>query len=250
MTAAVPAADRRTAELGDALDALRRRLTAAATAASRNTETIQLLPVTKFFPASDIAILANLGCRIFGESRDQEATEKIAELASLEPPVAWHMVGRIQRNKARSVAKWADAVHSADSVRLIDALERGAEEALADGLRTRPLGVFVQISLDGDTSRGGVPVSDSALVDAVCARAAEGEALKLAGLMGIPPLGADADEAFERLADEHRRVVAMHPDATGLSAGMSGDLEAAVKHGSTCVRVGTALLGQRPLPSP
>jgi uncharacterized pyridoxal phosphate-containing UPF0001 family protein len=109
--------------------------------------------------------------------------------------------------------------------------------------------VFVQISLDGDTERGGVDIGDSAAVDQLCADIAESEALKLVGLMGVPPLGADPDAAFAALAAEHRRIRIAHPGATELSAGMSGDLEAAVRHGSTCVRVGTALMGERPLTS-
>jgi len=93
-------------------------------------------------------------------------------------------------------------------------------------------------------------VSDTAAVDEVCAQVEAAESLELVGLMGIPPLDWDPDRAFERLQSEHDRVRRAHPDAVGLSAGMSNDLESAVKHGSTCVRVGTALLGQRPIPSP
>jgi len=108
----------------------------------------------------------------------------------------------------------------------------------------------VQISLDGDTERGGVDLGDPAAVDALCDQVAQADGLRLVGLMAIPPLGADPDEAFAALAAEHRRVQTNHPGATQLSAGMSGDLEAAVRHGSTCVRVGTALMGKRPLTSP
>jgi len=108
----------------------------------------------------------------------------------------------------------------------------------------------VQVSLDGDVSRGGVDMLAPGAVDRVCAQVEEAQSLELVGLMGIPPLGWDADTAFGRLQSEHRRVLESHPNAVGLSAGMSNDLEAAVKHGSTCVRVGTALLGPRRLPSP
>jgi uncharacterized pyridoxal phosphate-containing UPF0001 family protein len=118
------------------------------------------------------------------------------------------------------------------------------------GRRQRKLRVFVQISLDGDTERGGVDIGDPAAVDALCRQVAESDALELAGLMGVPPVGADPDTAFAALAAEHRRIRNAYPAASGLSAGMSGDLEAAVRHGSTCVRVGTALMGMRPLTSP
>jgi PLP dependent protein len=242
----------RESELATALAALRDRLAAAAQAAGRDVTEVELLPITKFFPASDVAILWRLGCRSFGESREQEASAKIAEFQALTgaTDVHWHMVGQIQRNKAKHIAAWADTVHSLSTAKVAAALDRGALRAIEDGLRADPVNVFVQISLDGDTERGGVDVGDPAAVDAICAQVAEADGLRLVGLMAIPPLGADPDEAFTALAAEHRRVLSNHPGATELSAGMSGDLEAAVRHGSTCVRVGTALMGNRPLTSP
>ena len=246
----------RVAELTGGLAAARSRLARAAEAAGRPVEQIQLLPITKFVPASDVAILWRLGCRAFGESREQEASAKIAEFdrliaASPNPgPARWHMVGQIQRKKAKQIAAWADTVHSVSSDRVVAALDRATAQALADGLRARSLRVFVQISLDGDTDRGGVDIGDAGAVDGLCAQVAEAEALELVGLMAVPPLGVDADTAFAALAAEHRRILSSHPAATELSAGMSGDLEAAVRHGSTCVRVGTALMGERPLTSP
>jgi PLP dependent protein len=265
----------RESELADALAGLRSRLTAAAEAASRNVEEIELLPITKFFPATDVAILSRLGCGAFGESREQEAAVKVGEVARLlglptqgegnTPPcgpagsagsdsassgVRWHMVGQIQRNKARSLAEWAHTVHSVSSTRVVGALDRAVAAALSDSRRRDPLRVYVQISLDGDVSRGGVDVSNAGAVEEICGQIEASESLELVGLMGIPPLDWDPDMAFGRLQSEHVRIRRAHPDATGLSAGMSTDLEAAVKHGSTCVRVGTALLGRRPLPSP
>lgn len=250
----------RLAELTAGLAAMRARLARAAESAGRPVEEITLLPVTKFFPALDVAILWRLGCRAFGESRAQEAAAKIAEFGALvdaladaapgSPPVRWHMVGQVQRNKARAVAGWADTVHSVDSQPVAAALGKAAREALGEGRRLAPLRVFVQVSLDGDSTRGGVAVTDPAGVDRLCDAVAADEALTLVGLMAVAPLGADPDVAFGTLADQHRRVLRNHPGATGLSAGMSGDLEAAVRHGSTCVRVGTALMGQRPLTSP
>jgi pyridoxal phosphate enzyme (YggS family) len=211
-----------------------------------------LLPITKFFPAADVTILHHLGCEAFGESRDQEAVNKAVEVANSAggAPIRWHMVGRIQRNKARSIAGWAYAAHSVDSVRVINALSRAAVAALAEGERTAPLRIYIQISLDGDTERGGVDVDDPASVDEACAAAEAGEGLEFVGLMAIPPLGSDAEKAFGRLQSELARVQRNYPQRLELSAGMSGDLEVAVQHGSTCVRVGTALLGQRPLTSP
>ena len=247
----------REVELANALSLVRERLERAVEAAGRKSDEIELLPITKFFPATDVLILSGLGCRDFGESREQEAAAKSAECHSVDPAhqIRWHMVGRIQRNKARSIASWAQAAHSVDSPKLINALDRACGLALADGERSDPLRVYIQISLDGDAERGGVDVSlpdlvDDVHADEVCALAQSAEALQFAGLMGIPPLGSNADDAFARLQTEHQRVQQDYSQVLGLSAGMSSDLESAVKHGSTCVRVGTALMGQRPLTSP
>lgn len=244
----------RVAELTGSLAAVRSRLALAAEAAGRPVDQIQLLPVTKFFPVSDVAILWRLGCRAFGESRVQEATTKIAEfdhIASTDNGRPhWHMIGQIQRNKVKGVAAWADTAHSVGTAKVATALDAAVAEALDKGRRTAPLRAFVQISLDGDTARGGVDIRDTDAVDRLCAQVAQAQALRFVGLMTIAPLGADPNTAFAALAAEHRRVLRDHPGATELSAGMSHDLEAAVRHGSTCVRVGTALMGQRPLTSP
>jgi pyridoxal phosphate enzyme (YggS family) len=254
MSAVAGDASKRESQLADAWAALRSRLAAAAEAADRNVDDIELLPITKFFPAGDVAILSWLGCRAVGESRDQEAVAKIGEFARLlapAPPLThWHMVGNVQRNKARSLAGWAHTVHSVSSVRVVSALEDAVGVALREHRRENPLRVYVQISLDGDVSRGGVDVSKTDEVDLICAQVDASQHLDLIGLMAIPPQGWDPDTAFARLASEHRRMRETHPDAVGLSAGMSNDLEAAVEHGSTCVRVGTALMGHRPLRSP
>lgn len=234
----------RAAELEANLRALLARIDAACAAAGRDPATVRLLPVTKYFPASDIELLYHrLGRREFGESRAQEAGAKTETLAGL-PDIRWHLIGRLQRNKARQVARWADTVHSVDSERLATALERGATAALENGERTTALRVLIQVSLDADPERGGAP---PASLPALAEHIAGSSSLRLAGLMAIPPLGADPEEAFARLADLHARLRADHPDATELSAGMSGDLDSAIAHGSTCVRVGTALMGTRPI---
>jgi PLP dependent protein len=242
----------RESELADALTALQTRLAGAAETAGRKVDEIQLLPITKFFPATDVAILSRLGCTVFGESREQEAAAKVTAVERLlgSSHLHWHMVGQIQRNKARALANWAHTAHSVSSTRVVRALDRAVASARSEGRRSGPLRVYVQISLDGDVSRGGVDISDAGAVDEVCSQVDTAESLELVGLMGIPPLNWDPETAFARLQAEHQRVRRAHPDAVGLSAGMSNDLELAVKHGSTCVRVGTALLGRRPLPSP
>lgn len=246
----------RAAELASSLAALQARVADAAALAGRDAAEVELLPVTKFFPFSDIAELVRLGCRAFGESREQEASKKVAEMAALPagegppPDIRWHMIGSIQRKKARSVAGWAYAAHSVDSAALLEALGRAAASALAEERRTAELRVYLQLSLDGDPSRGGIDVNRPELVDELCALADATDGLEFVGLMAIPPLNADGAASFTRLAAELDRVQASYQQRLGLSAGMSGDLETAVQHGSTCVRVGTALMGQRPLTSP
>ncbi|SNT22186.1 YggS family pyridoxal phosphate-dependent enzyme [Rhodococcoides kyotonense] len=238
----------RSREIETALTAVRDRIRVAREAAGRDDD-VMLLPVTKYFPASDVEILHGLGCREFGESREQEATAKAAELHEKfsDAPARWHMIGHLQRNKAKSVARWAHSIHSVDSDRLVDALQKAVRAAVDDGERTTPLDVLLQVSLDGDVHRGGVEREDLA---ALADRVASCTDLRLAGLMAVPPLDADPDAAFADLAGLHRDLLVNHPEATQLSAGMTSDLEAAVRHGSTCVRVGTAILGSRPIASP
>ena len=141
-------------------------------------------------------------------------------------------------------------MHSVDSAKVIGALDRAARQALDQGRRAAPLRVYLQLSLDGDESRGGVDIGRPDAVDELCAAVAAADGLAFVGLMAIAPLAADPDEAFARLEEEKERVQKAYQQPLGLSAGMSNDLESAVKHGSTCVRVGTALMGPRPLTSP
>jgi pyridoxal phosphate enzyme (YggS family) len=227
--------DARSAELAQALADVRRRIGAACAAAGRDAGDVTLVVVTKTHPAADVVRLAGLGVRDVGENRDQEAAAKHAECADLG--LRWHFVGQLQTNKARSVAGYADLVHSVDRPALAAALARGAEHA------GRVLDCLVQVSLDGDPARGGVPVADlPALADAV----AGAPALRLRGVMAVAPLGADPADAFAVLPGLLERVRAVEPGADVLSAGMSGDLEAAVAAGATHLRVGTAVLGRRP----
>ncbi|KMS83071.1 YggS family pyridoxal phosphate-dependent enzyme [Prauserella rugosa] len=245
--------EQRRAELAESLRAVRARIDAACAAAGRGPGEVRLVAVTKTFPASDAALLTDLGMTDLAENRDQEAGPKAAEVAALRPeaPARWHMVGRLQRNKARSVVRWAHEVQSVDSPRLAEALAKAVRNARDRGETSGPLDVLIQASLDSPDEaerRGGCPLPDlPALADLI---ARSGEQLRLRGVMAVAPLGQDPEPAFARLAEAHARVRRDHPDATELSAGMSGDLEQAVAHGSTCVRVGTALLGGRRLASP
>lgn len=244
-----PPATDRLAELAASLAAVRHRIARACAEVGRDPSAVDLLVVTKTFPVSDVAALTDLGITDFAENRDSEAARKVADLAVLRPGVSprWQMVGRLQRNKARSVARWAHQVQSVDSPRLVDALAVAASAGIATGERAGPLNVLIQVSIDGDPARGGCLIAESlGLAD----RVAEADSLRLRGVMAVAPLGMPPADAFERLAEVAARLRERHPVATVLSAGMSGDLESAIRYGSTCVRVGTAVLGGRPLASP
>jgi pyridoxal phosphate enzyme (YggS family) len=223
-------------ELARSLADLEARLSAACTAAGRARSEVRLVAVTKTWPASDVALLRELGVLDMGENRDREAREKAAQV----PGVRWHFVGAVQSNKARSVAAYADVVHSLDRPALLEALSAGAERA------GRTVDVLLQVSLDGDPTRGGAAPAD---LPALAESAAAAPGLRLRGVMAVAPLAGDPAAAFAELADVAARLRADHPEAAEISAGMSLDLEQAVAAGSTIVRVGTALLGRRPPPS-
>ncbi|GAA4830034.1 YggS family pyridoxal phosphate-dependent enzyme [Saccharopolyspora rosea] len=241
--------EERRRELAESLQEVRARLDAACRAAGRDPSEVELVAVTKTFPASDAALLSDLGLTEFAENREQEARGKVAEFAELRPDAAvrWRMVGQLQRNKARAVVRWADVVESVDSERLVDALQRATANALDAGDRDDPLDVLIQVNLDPRPERGGCPPED---VPALAEKIAVSSDLRLRGVMAVAPLYGDPEVAFATLSVISERVRRDHPEAGEVSAGMSGDLESAVAHGSTRVRVGTALLGGRRLTSP
>lgn len=237
--------DRRRAELARRLAEVEERVARACADAGRDRGEVTLVVVTKFFPASDLRLLAELGVRDVGESRVQEAQAK-AQDEALAPwpsptgePLRTHFIGQVQTNKAAAVVGWADLVHSLDRPKLARALDRAAQAA---GTVQR---VLLQVDLEdgADEGRGGVRPADLA---GLAEQVATGEGLDLAGLMAVAPRGDDPDAAFERLAGLAGGLRASYPGAAVLSAGMSGDLEAAVRHGATHLRVGSAILGPRP----
>ena len=226
-------------QLAANLDAVRRRIAAAARTAGRDADEITLVAVTKFFPASDVRLLAELGVTDVGENRHQEAQEKVADCQDLR--VRWHFVGGLQSNKAAAVAAYADVVESVDRVKLVAALNRGAHE------RSHEVDVLLQVSLDPPgPSHSGRSGADPDDLDALAAAVDEAGMLRLRGLMAVAPVGEEPAAAYARLAEIRQRFTTVHPGATWLSAGMSGDLEAAVEAGATHVRLGTAVLGERP----
>ena len=249
--------DRR-AELTRRLAAVRARVAAACAAAGRDEAELTLIAVTKTYPAADVLALVRLGLTDFGENRDQEASPKAAEVSAAlaaggSAPVRWHFIGQLQTNKARHVAAYADVVHSVDRVRLVHALGTAARAA------GRTLTCLVQVSLDpagagppdagagtrDAQERGGVP---PAMLAEVAAAIEAEQGLVLGGLMAVAPRFTDPAVAFAPLRPLSDVVRSVNHAATVVSAGMSGDLEAAIGNGATHLRIGTALLGDRRLP--
>ena len=224
-------------EIAAGLAAVQERIATACANAGREADDVRLIVVTKFFPASDVRLLADLGVTDVGENRHQEAEAKAAECAELG--LTWHFIGGLQSNKAAAVAAYAGSVHSVDRAKLVAPLDRGAHE------RSHALDVLIQVSLDpaGSDHRSGV---EPAELDALAARVEEAGMLRLRGLMAVAPLEEDPAVAFGRLAEIRGPFLATHPDAGWLSAGMSADLEPAIEAGATHVRVGSAVLGSRP----
>jgi PLP dependent protein len=243
----------RRAELAGNLAAIRARVAAACAAAGRDVSEITLIAVTKTRPAEDVVALASLGLADFGENRDQEASPKAAAVAeATSDPVRWHFIGQLQTNKAHHVVRYASIVHSVDRVRLVRALgsaAHAAHEAAAAApaavLAAAPLTCLVQVSLDGDGARGGALISQ---LPEIAAAIEVEQGLALGGVMAVAPLGVAPETAFALLRPVSDTVREVNPAATIISAGMSGDLEAAVRNGATHLRIGTALLGNRSLP--
>ena len=200
----------------------------AARDAGRNPAEITTIVVTKFHPAALVRQLADLGVSDFGESRHQEAQPKIAELADLA--ATWHFIGQVQSKKARQVRSYVDVIHSVDRPSLVDALAGG------------PLDVFIQVNLTDDPARGGAQPDDLA---SLAERVAATEGLRLRGLMAVAPLDSEPRREFARVRTLSERLRAAHPEASGLSMGMSGDFREAILEGATHLRIGTAITGNR-----
>jgi len=235
-------------ELARNLETQRARIAAACADVGRDPAGITLVAITKTYPVDDVLRLAGLGVRDIGESRDQEAAAKATAAAAAGADVRWHFVGHLQRNKCRSVVRYADMVHSIDGVLLARELA-----SAADRYREHRLDVLLQISIDGNPARGGaiegaedVDREVRAVLDEIVAHP---DTLRLRGVMAIAPIRWSPRAAFERLADIGDWIRAEHPDATVVSAGMSADLEAAVAAGATHVRLGSAILGNRVPPA-
>ncbi|NUS00741.1 MAG: YggS family pyridoxal phosphate-dependent enzyme [Kribbellaceae bacterium] len=230
----------RAGELRANLEHVQERIEKACQAAGRARDEVTLVAITKTFPVSDVRALAGLGITDVGENREQELKVKAPDC----PDLTWHFVGQLQSKKSRSVARYASVVHSVDRPSLVDALSKAAVA------EQKSLRCLIQVSLaaygsaDAATgaSRGGVEPSD---VLELAAAVAAADGLEIGGVMAVAPLGSDAGEAFAGLHEVASRLRSEHPGADWISAGMTGDLEAAIRHGATHVRLGRALLGTR-----
>jgi pyridoxal phosphate enzyme (YggS family) len=227
-------------ELRENVRLVRERIQAACQAAGRPEGSVTLVAITKTFPVSDVRALADLGVTDVGENREQELKAKAPDC----PDLTWHFVGQLQSKKSRSVVKYVSVVHSVDRPSLVEALSKAAVA------EEKSLRCLIQVSLaaygpeDAATgaNRGGVAPND---VPELAAAIAAADGLEIGGVMAVAPLGSDAGEAFAGLHEVASRLRSEHAGADWISAGMTGDLEAAIKHGATHVRLGRALLGTR-----
>ncbi|BBP05619.1 YggS family pyridoxal phosphate enzyme [Sulfuriferula plumbiphila] len=220
--------------LKNALQAVRTRIAAAACAAGRTPDAVELLAVSKTFGVDAIRAAAAAGQRAFGESYVQEALLKIAALADLS--LIWHFIGPLQRNKTRAVAEHFDWVHGVDRAIIAQRLND------ARPATRPPLNVCVQVNVSGEASKSGVAPADlPALVQAV----AQMPRLRLRGLMAIPAPGANPDRQRSQFRLLRRLRDGLDIPLDTLSMGMSDDLEAAIAEGATLVRVGSAIFGWR-----
>ncbi|MEY4457895.1 MAG: hypothetical protein RIS25_488 [Actinomycetota bacterium] len=211
---------------------VRAAVTAECRTLGRDPETVTLVTVTKFHPASLVSELIDAGARDFGESRHQDAAPKVAEIGRSD--VTWHFVGQIQSNKAKAIAKYATVLHSLDRVSVVEALRTN----------DNPVDAFIEVNLTDDAGRGGVTgeVELLELADLI----ATVPSITLLGVMGVAPMTGDPEPAFAELRRLSGVLRASYPEATRISAGMSGDWKLALKHGATHLRIGTTITGNRP----
>jgi len=222
---------------------VRRRIAVAANRAERNPAEVTLMAVSKTFPADGIREAYDAGLRVFGENRVQEFAGKAAAIRDLHE-AEWHMIGHLQSNKAGPAAAAFAAIDSLDSLKLAEKLNASA------GKLGKKLSVLIEINVGGETAKSGLS-PDSDELEELLTAAPRLQQLEFHGLMTIPPFTDDAEEAapyFHKLRSLRDQIAARHLPAVlmdVLSMGMSHDFEVAIEEGSTCVRVGTAIFGQR-----
>jgi len=220
--------------VADRLGRVRERIAGAARAAGRRSQDVRLVAISKFQPLAAVSAAAAAGQVDFGENRAQELVSKLADGPD---DVRWHFVGRLQRNKVKLVVGEVDLIHSVDRISLAETVS--AQAVARDVVQQ----VLVQVDVAGEERKGGCPPDQ---VSALLERIGALDGVRATGLMTIPPLDGDPAPMFERLRALHARLLPTFPQLTELSMGMSADLEVAIAHGATIVRVGTAIFGARP----
>jgi pyridoxal phosphate enzyme (YggS family) len=221
--------------LAERLQQIRQRIQIAASRAGRSADDVRLIAVSKRYPAEALRAAYELGVRDFGENYVQELVQKRAELADLSD-LRFHLIGHLQRNKARHVIQAAHAIHSFDDTKTVAECGRRAVEA------KRPLEVFIQVNMAGETQKEGCsPSQVQELVDSVLSL----PSLRLQGLMTIPPAVTEPEQARPYFRQLYELQAALPVRLSRLSMGMSADFDIAIEEGATDVRVGTALFGAR-----
>jgi len=222
---------------------VRGRIATAARRVNRDPDSIRLMAVTKTFPAEVIQQAYDAGARLFGENRVQEFSAKAAALRDLEG-AEWHLIGHLQSNKAAKAAEVFHAVDSVDSLRLAEKLNNAALNL------DKQLPILIEINVGGEEAKSGID-PNSLELEELLKVAVRLDQLQFCGLMTIPPFTEDPQEArpfFRRLRELRDRIA--RRDLPGinldvLSMGMSHDFEVAIEEGSTCVRLGSAIFGER-----
>jgi pyridoxal phosphate enzyme (YggS family) len=222
---------------------IHQRIAAGARRAGRSPNEIALMAVSKTHPPERILEAYQAGLRLFGENRVQEFASKIAALQNL-PDVVWHMIGHLQTNKAGKTAELFNAVDSVDSLKLAEKLDAAARQL------GKKLSVLIEINVGGEAAKSGV-APDSEEIEKLLLAAPVLQRLHFRGLMTIPPFTDDPQAArpyFRKLRELRDTIAARKLPSVSmdtLSMGMSHDFEVAIEEGSTCVRVGTAIFGER-----
>jgi PLP dependent protein len=214
------------------------RIAGACARSGRSTDQVELIVITKNHPVDLVLELSDLGHRVFGENRDQEAKPKAASFAQLRPQVgaSWHFVGQLQTNKVKSVLSYASSIHSIDRDSLVAELSKvlTRNEQEVDG--------FIELNLTGDPGRGGVLPEK---LEELAQKVLDEPRIKLRGLMAVAGLGVDARAEFDRVLAIQEKFLSYSPESKDLSLGMSEDFEIAIEMGATHIRVGSAITGPR-----
>lgn len=220
----------------DSLQVTKTRITAACVAAGRAPDAVRLLVVSKTFPAAAVREAFDAGARAFGENYVQEGLAKIGELADLRGQLEWHLIGPLQSNKTKPVAETFDWVHSVDRLKIAQRLSEQRPAGLP------PLNICLQVNISAEASKSGLLPGD---VAALAHQVAALPRLKLRGLMAVPEPGPGALAQHRAMAALFEQLKAQGLALDTLSLGMSADLEDAIRAGSTMVRIGSAIFGQR-----